>query len=392
MGTRGRPRTRRVLNVMFDTNAIMNTEFDTFASKAAKNLIVEHSRHGDLDIRWLVPEVVRGEREYQMQAVYSGISRHVAKAESLFAQQWGVTQDRVHQRIAARIDEELAAHGMQVMSCNVTRVDWPDMVRRSCMREPPFSTGKTEKGFRDAVLCETFIQLVGDLTGRDAAVLVSGDQLVKEYIANRGVLGNRARLVDNLESLHDDIQLRVANVDEPLRALIEERAQQIFYPWDPENFTCVWAREQLYDRIWAEHGERLRQAPTGVRYKRKDQQLSNARLVSKAGTRVHLESTYSVQGAYEMWVPVPIAPPDTSVPLARLAGIGEPPNQPAQNHIAQGGLLGLFQAEAGGEWREVNKASMDSISIRWSATLTRVRTLTHARIDELTFVEPAGAQ
>jgi hypothetical protein len=48
MAARGRPRRRRILNVVFDTNAIFNKEFDVLASQAAKDLIGRHSNHGDL--------------------------------------------------------------------------------------------------------------------------------------------------------------------------------------------------------------------------------------------------------------------------------------------------------------------------------------------------------
>jgi|GEM_PF-6366764 len=375
---------------MFDTNAIMNDEFDTFVRKAAKDLIAQHSNHGDLDIRWLIPDVVRGEREYQMRNEYRGISGHVMKAENLFAQQWGITQDRVHQRIAARIDEELAANRMQIMPCDMARVDWVDVLRRSCMREPPFSPGKTEKGFRDAVLCETFVQLVGGLTGRDAAVLVSGDQLIKQYIESRGVLRNRARLVDNLEVLHDEIQLRVGDVDEATRTLIEQRAQELFYPWDNrDDLTCLWARERLHERIWEEHGARITQTPTGVQYVRVEHELSNARLVSKSGPRVRFESIYSVQSAPRFWVPATNVQQDTTTYMPPSgAGIGLPGASAANFHPAQGGLLGALQSAPAGEWQQVNKASKDSVSIRWSTTFSRDRRLTRATIDELAFVEP----
>jgi hypothetical protein len=39
MGTRGRPRTRKTLSVVFDTNAIINKTFDMLVCQDAKDLI-----------------------------------------------------------------------------------------------------------------------------------------------------------------------------------------------------------------------------------------------------------------------------------------------------------------------------------------------------------------
>lgn len=392
MGTRGRPRARRVLSVVFDTNAIKNDQFDALICRAAKELIARHSNHGDIDIRWVLPAVVRGEREYQMRDAYRNVASHVAKAESLFGQQWGITQETIEQRIAARIDEELARQRIEVMHCDTTRVDWAGVMRRSCFREPPFSRGPTEKGFRDAMICETFIQLATDLTGRDTAVLVSGDQLLKEYIGSCDVVRGRVRVVDDLAALEEDIQLRVGDVDEATQMLIEQRAQQLFYPWDNrDDPTSLWARERLYERIWADHGARLTQTPPGVQYVRIEHDLSNARLVSKSGPRVHFESIYSVQAALRLWVPSTNVQQDTTVYTpASVAGIGLPGAPAADFRPAQGGLLGALQTTSAGEWQQINKASKDSISIRWSATFSRNRRLTRATIDELAFVQAPG--
>jgi len=390
MGTRGRPRTRRMFNVVFDTNAIFNKAFDTLVCQAAKDLIAHHSNHGDLHVRWLIPEVVRAEREFQMRNEYREISSHLAKAERLFEAQWDITPQRVEQQIAARIAAELAERRIEVLPCTVEQVNWTELMRRSCFRELPFERGQTEKGFRDAIVCETFVQLAMGLVGRDTAVLVSKDRLVKQYIESCAFLGDRVRVVDDLAALHFEIELRVAHVDEATQNLIEQRAQQLFFPWENrEDQTCLWVRERLYERIWAEHGERLKEAPTGVSSVTAGQELSNARLVSKQGTRVHFESTYFVQTSYRYWVTATNIPQDApAVAFTSPALQGLPT---FTNNIAQGGLFGALSSAPPGEWKQIDKPFKDAILTRWSATFSRNRTLTHARIDELGFVESRGA-
>lgn len=393
MAARGRPRRRRVLTVVFDTNALFNKEFDTLVCRSARDLIGRHSNHGDLGVRWVIPDIVRGEREFQMRNEFRNVSTHIAKAESLFGQQWGVTQDAVEQRIAARINDELAALRIDVVPCEAGRVDWNDMMRRACFREPPFERGQTEKGFRDAVVCETFIQLASDLIGSDTAVLVSNDQLVRRHIESRGIAGNRARVVDDLDALHNEIQLRVENVDENTQAEIERLAQLRFYPWNtPGDTNSLWSRERIYERIWTEHGERLRQVPTGTVHVLIGQELSNARLVSKEGNRVHLESSLLIRTGFRIWVPAQGVHQDTPTTLASLVSphLQGLTNQMPGSTLA--GLIGIGKQPSAGEWKQFEKPAKNTISIRWSATFSRRRTLTRTTIDSIDLVEqPAAA-
>lgn len=400
MAARGRPRRRKILSVMFDTNAIFTKEFDTLISQATKDLIARHSNHGDLSIRWVIPEVVRGEREYQMRNEYRGIASHLTKAERLFGQEWGITQDAVEQRIAACIMAELATQHIDVVPCDIARVDWADIMRRSCFREPPFERGPTEKGFRDAVVCETFIQLASDLVGRDTAVLVSNDRLIKQYIDSYGLRGNTARVIDDLDALHDEIQLRVANVDEDTQVFIEQRAQQLFYPWDnADDPNCLWIRERLYDRIRHEYRDKIMDVPAGSEYVSAGHEMANARLISKDGTRVHFATSYNAETGYRVWVPTsdthnesliePPPPPPTGIVAApAIVGTAIQQAQVARRGI---GLWSLINKPVTGEWVRSPNTRKNWFVIRWSATFSRHRTLTRATIDSIDYAPPPGS-
>jgi hypothetical protein len=59
---------------------------------------------------------------------------------------------------------------------------------KSVFRLPPFDVGESEKGFRDAILVETFCQLVKTLPKTPAIcriVLLSSDELLLEAATNR---------------------------------------------------------------------------------------------------------------------------------------------------------------------------------------------------------------
>ncbi|WP_186258333.1 PIN domain-containing protein [Burkholderia gladioli] len=393
MVSRGRPRRRKLLTVVFDTNALFNADYDALVCRAALNIIERHSNHGDLGIRWVIPEIVRGEREFQMRDSFKNVSQHVIKAEQLFGQQWGVTPDAVERRIAARIDENLAASRIDVVSCEANRVDWNDIMRRACFREPPFERGRTEKGFRDAIVCETFIQLASDLVGGDTAVLVSNDKLIRQHIESRGVTGHRARVVEDLNALNDEIQLRVANVDADTQANIERLAQLRFLPWENiEDPNCLWLRERVSERIWNEHGERLRQVPAGTSHVIVKQNLTNARLVSKDGNRVHFESTLLIRSGFRVWEPAMQDPLAVTDRASESLGYYLPGSNESPRVNSLWALLSRSQKMptgegvkllSGGAWKEVENPAADEVSIRWSATFSRRRTLTRAAVDSI---------
>jgi hypothetical protein len=294
------------MNVVFDTNMVFNKGFEDLIPKPTADLIARHSAHGDLAIRWIIPHVVAGEREYQMRNEYREVSSTIAKARLLFGNQWEISQAHVEQRIGMRINEQLAAHGIEVARCDTGLVDWDAVIRRSWLREPPFQSGNTEKGFRDAIVCETFIQIAQNLPASDSAVLVSNDRLVRSHLQFRGVLADRVRVADTLDALNDEIRLRVSHVDAETQALIERHAKQLFLPdgAEPED-NCLWYRENLFEEIQKKFGDRIRLEATSASRIEHDfvgHTVTDPRLVSKEGQRVHFESLYDLESSIRVWV------------------------------------------------------------------------------------------
>jgi len=54
------------LTVVLDTNALYTGSASYFVRKEVADLIEQHSTQPDLRIRWVVPEAVRHERQFQM--------------------------------------------------------------------------------------------------------------------------------------------------------------------------------------------------------------------------------------------------------------------------------------------------------------------------------------
>ena len=100
------------------------------------------------------------------------------------------TEDKARAQVHHIIEKQMNEHRIEEIDFDESLVDWPDLINRAVRREPPFDPdSETEKGFRDAVILETFLQLHKrlSLAAPDQLVLLSGDGLVQ--IAAEQALG-----------------------------------------------------------------------------------------------------------------------------------------------------------------------------------------------------------
>ncbi|CAE6694170.1 hypothetical protein R69619_00395 [Paraburkholderia nemoris] len=384
----GRPRKRKVLHVMFDTNAIFADGFESLISKAARDAIDEHSRHGDLDVKWIVPEIVRLEREYQMRNSFRSVAAHAVRAEKLFGAEWGISDDSINSAISAAIDRQLEDLNVMVQACDSANVDWSSVMRRACFRLPPFQPGPTEKGFRDAIVCETFYQLVGSLSGRDAAVLVCGDGQMKSALGERLDAAKGARILDDIPALRDEIILRVSHVDPQTASEIEQKGSAAFLNGDDQR--VLWVKAGLYNVIWSKFGDEIRTLPSGASsYVMERHDVTPPRLIKKDGTGVFFSTLYTVRSAANIWVPAPQPAPQPAggvlfalgQHLAQPGGRGLASGaQPVANPTPPAGLLGLL---SDGQFVVVPKPAPDVFNIHWSATFSRYKRITRAKFESV---------
>src|SRR5664279_2320903 len=102
----------------------------------------------------------------------------VEKLERLLGHNLNITKDILETRIREAIDREVEQYRIVIQNLSSGDVDWTRLVLDAAYRRPPFQHGEKEKGFRDAVILETFIQLVTDAPSSPTTarvVLVSSD-------------------------------------------------------------------------------------------------------------------------------------------------------------------------------------------------------------------------
>jgi hypothetical protein len=220
------------LKVVIDTNALFTGSASNFLRKEVADLISQNSSLPDLTIRWIVPEVVRHERQFQMQQAALQMLPTIERLERLLGHNLNITREILDARVNEAVDRQVQEHGITVQPLSSTDVDWPRVILDASYRRPPFQLGEKEKGFRDALILETFLQIVQSSPASRSIVrlaLVSADQLLRDAAQSRLASATNVHILESVDALKDLINTVGSSVDEQFIAAIKERAAGIFF-------------------------------------------------------------------------------------------------------------------------------------------------------------------
>lgn len=249
------------LCVAFDTNVHYTDLAHHLLRRDAKELIQSNSDHADLQVEWFLSTFVTGERNHQMRTKANELYSNIEQLEKLLGDQL-TTRDIVSDRIRGVIDEQCAELGISLIELDADDVDWDDLIRRSVYRLPPFDPGSKEKGFRDAFIAESFLQLVTDSPKTPTScqlTFVSSDELIREYIQERVGGQKNVRVLENLNELEGLIKTLLSKVPEDKIAEWQKRAADYFFVEGDEStwFYEEGLRKLLSKKYAAELAETL---------------------------------------------------------------------------------------------------------------------------------------
>src|SRR5258708_38240663 len=151
MPARTRPAVRE-LRVVFDTNPLYTQVPSDLVNAEARKLILDNSSHPDLQIKWIIPEVVISERHYRMREQAEQLLPQFQRINALLGIGLSVTLETLSPRILSVIESEITALNIQRLPLDHARVEWQSILHNSAFRVPPFQPGKNEKRFRDAMI------------------------------------------------------------------------------------------------------------------------------------------------------------------------------------------------------------------------------------------------
>lgn len=363
-------KTKPELRVVFDTSVLYTQVAYNLVRSEVRQLIEANSHHPDLSIQWYLPRIVVDERQYQMQRKAIELLPSIGKLEKLLGHNLNITEEILTHQVDEAIKKQLTELGMSTLEIDTTSIDWEVLIRRAMYRRPPFEPGEKEKGFRDSLIAETFLQLVQESPTTPSVcrlAIVTDDDLLAEYLKERVKEAKNIRVLSSISELESLINTLVSEVTEEFVADLIEKAIKYFF--EKENDTSLYYKENIRGRIGELYGEELSAIPKkGLLRENGTWWISKPVFAKKERQRI-------------FWItPIKVDAKLTKYESPKSTATGALSFMPPSTDVEFRGLL----AQAP---EKVEVASGQSIiEVHWSVNITQTKKLTSPRIDKILYV------
>nr|WP_281721639.1 PIN domain-containing protein [Nitrosomonas nitrosa] len=389
------------LLIVFDTNALYTKATSDLLNEEVTNLI-QNTKHNDIEIIWYLPEVVRHERQYQMQRSAFELLPTIQKLEKLLGHALGFTKASLEKKVQETVESNIKSLNLRVLPIESSKVDWKAVMLASAYHQPPFDAGEKEKGFRDALVAESFLQLVetSPVTSKACRiVLVTNDSLLTDAIRNRTNERSNVRLLRSVDELKGFINTISSEVGEEFIKAISDDAANIFFT--KENKESLIIKESIQDKIKSQFPDKFTSLPADTFYREDGTwYVSPPQFIRKKGSRISWSTRIIVEAkAFNFAIKVTTSSSGTSTVTTGLTG-APPPSQPLHT-----GLFGLGFATPTQDQREPKNyfaallkefddrekvlAKIGNIvfEVRWSVQVSPSKKFTAPKIEEIIYIE-----
>lgn len=384
------PTKKKHLRVVFDTSVLFTGSASDLVRQEVAEL-VRTSVFPDVEIAWYLPDIVRHERQYQMQVKAIEFLPSVAKVERLLNHRLNITEEILLERVEKTVTESQRTLGLLGLPVQPERIDWARLTNDAVYRRPPFEAGEKEKGFRDALVLESYMQLVEDSPKTPQAcrvVLVTGDSVLAEAATVRTRERKNTKIVSSLEELKGLINTLVSEVNEEFVAALTPKAARLFFVKGDQN--TFYYKESIRKKIAAQFDPELRAVPEGAGRRTNGQWfIYKPTFVRKDGqrvfwsTRIEIECEARKKAEEINW---------TNLGRGAVGGLGDfgslavAPSKKSSSFSEAlrmvGTTPGIFSSLP-----SVAYKGRDSFSVGWSSELTTSTGLRKPRIEELKHLE-----
>jgi hypothetical protein len=354
------------LKVVFDTNALYVTptslgSASDLVRQEIADLIAE-AKYPDLELLWFLPEVVRHERQYQMQAEAMKLRSAINRIERLLGHNLALTDEVLLNRVDTAILAKASSLGLTELKLNHELVDWSSLIKAATYRLPPFQPGEKEKGFRDAIVLESFLQLVSESPKTPQlcrVVLVTSDALLKEAVEKRIADSINVSVLSDVEELKGLINTLVSDVTEDFIAALRPKARKLFFTSDKDKDTLYY-KADIGQQLKEKFATELTKKPEGASF-RKDGTwyINSPNFAKKEGRRIFWNSRVEIEVESGKYTP-------------------EDPSGPVAYGVSPGLLSAYANANAPGltppwasydDWKSISYANASAPTFALSAPL-----------------------
>jgi hypothetical protein len=379
------------LAVVFDTNVLFTQVASDLVRNDVQRIVLENSNHPDLAISWYLPEIVIGERRYQMLGKAKELLPNMQKMEKLLGHNFGVGENTLEIHVDRAIDTSIEKCKFQIAALNTTDVDWTNLILRSVNRKPPFEVNEREKGFRDAIIAHSFLQLCKSSPSTPSVcrlALVSEDQRLREYVSELTTDAKNIRVLKGLDELESLINTLVSTIPEEFAAELAQKAGKIFF--EKENNKSFYYKENIGEKIREQYSKELNDSiiPGHLR-SGGTWWISGPIFIKKERQRVHWVSM--VEPEFEVYH-YELAERGENALLGLAGMMGSQSSNTLTNALiappvaTPGGLGRGFLGEALPSKKIVDLKGKEKFEVHWSTSLSQAQNLTSPKLEKIQYV------
>jgi hypothetical protein len=333
----------------------------------------------------------------------------INRIERLLGHNLALTDQVLLDHVRMKIDERETQLGLTEIKLDHDRVDWGGLIHAASYRIAPFQTGETEKGFRDAVIAESFLQLVADSPKNPKScrvALVTGDQLLSQAVKERLAGPSNASVLSSVEELKGLINTLVSNVSEEFIATLKPKAAKLFFVSADDKDTLYY-KEKVYEKLAEKFKGQLEARPEATTWRNNGTwHLSRPNFLRKEGRRIFWTSRIEIEveagTVTEKQQPIEIssglyggAPPSQKATSPFTVQGKEPDYYTklwsafAKDWDPKSGYLGYLGSLTGqtSQERMVTHKGRDIYEVLWSTEVTMSKELKKGVIGELKHIE-----
>lgn len=380
----------RELKVVLDTSALYTQMANDLVKNEVRDLINQNLHHNDLKTTWHLPEVVIHERQYQMIQKANDHLISLEKIERLLGHKLGITSETLKGLVEAAVSKQIQELKIHKLILDHAKVDWGQLIINAAYRIAPFEQGDKEKGFRDSLVLESFMQLIASspkTPSKCRIVLVTNDTKLTDAANARIQTQQNSTVLNSLDDLRALINTLASEVSEEYIQKMKVKAAAIFFI-DKDHKEALYYKEKISDRIAEEFSEQLNEIPVagGIR-KRAGISIFQPRFVKKDKQRIYWTSRIDFKA--EIYVNAPKVQPQQMFASVLASGA---PATPSTNSVSSAfaayfAAQGIKQQTELPQEQKLVKTGISKFEVNWSVSISSVQKLIKPSVDSIAYTE-----
>ncbi|MFT4797481.1 MAG: hypothetical protein ACI9W1_000901 [Candidatus Azotimanducaceae bacterium] len=224
-----------LVDVFVDTNIIFSKSACYLISKSVVDFVDEMKGIEGLRLNWSMADMVINERRYQMNRAAHEITKHAETFERLTGSQLNFNENTINIGIESIINQAIKEMGIQLLVPNYSEISLEEIAQKSAGRLLPFEhVEKNEKGFRDAIIGETFLQhYQASKENSSLFAFVTRDAALRKWIKDLKL--DNVRPLEDLGQLESLINILLSEQSEETIKSVLPTAQKLFFQSDSES-------------------------------------------------------------------------------------------------------------------------------------------------------------